>query len=100
MRKNAAAVFTSAKQGVEISKAIQRGPIIIGLEGVLECVSKGKINEPKDVQDNHIRNFRVGCRTMRGAARTGSRRQNTVSQVPTGMKRWNPTFAQKTCRVS
>src|SRR5215472_1718516 len=32
----------------------------------------GEINEPKNGQDNHIKNFRVGCRTMRGAARTRS----------------------------
>src|ERR1700722_6186994 len=57
-----------------------KGSIIIGLEVVLESVSKGQINDPKVGQDNHIRNFRVGCNTMRGAARTRSRRQNTVSQ--------------------
>src|SRR5258708_40131984 len=81
MRKSATAVFNSSQQGVEIRKPIQKGSIIIiGLEGVSESVAKGKINEPKDGQDNHIRNFCVGCCTVRGAAGTRSRRQNTISQ--------------------
>src|SRR5260370_18170326 len=81
MRKSATAVFNSSQQGVEIRKPIQRGSIIIiGLEGVSESVSKGKINEPKDGQDNHIRNFRVSSRSMRGAAKTRSGLQNSLSQ--------------------
>jgi hypothetical protein len=72
--------FHSSQQGVEIRKPIQRGSIIIGLEGVLKSVSKGKINEPKDGPDNHIRNFRFAYGTLRGAARTRSRRQKSVSE--------------------
>jgi len=47
MEKSATAVSLS-HQGVKIRKPIQRGSISIGLNGVLESVSKGKINEPKD----------------------------------------------------
>jgi len=78
MGKNATGVSLHPA-GSGIRKPIQRGSIIMGLDGVLKYVSKGKINEPKDGQDNHISNFRIGCRTMRGAAGTRSRRQNSVS---------------------
>ena len=77
MSKRATAV---SLQPGGVRKPIQTGSIIIGLEGVLESVSKRKINDPKVGQDNHIRNFRVGCSTVRGAAGTRSRQQNSVSQ--------------------
>jgi hypothetical protein len=35
---------------VEVRKPNQKGSIIIGLEGVLEGVSMGKIHEPKDTR--------------------------------------------------
>src|SRR5215469_5297303 len=54
-------------------------PECVGCEGALESVSKRKINEPKDDQDNHIRDSRVGCRTERHAVSTCTVRQEPVS---------------------
>src|ERR1700723_2503700 len=53
---------------------------ILGWKGYWNPYREGNQNEPKDSPDNHIRNFRVGSRTVRGAARTRRRRQNSVSR--------------------
>ena len=78
--RNSVTAVSLLPQGVEIRNQFKGVQIIIGLDGVLKSVSKGKINEPKDGQDSHIRNFRVGCSTVRVAANARSRHQNPVSQ--------------------
>src|ERR1700683_1703292 len=71
----------SSQQGVGIRKPIQKGVESSYVSKVCwNPYSKGKIDEPKVGQDNHIRNFRVGGSTVRGAAGTRSRHQNSVSQ--------------------